>query len=94
MHSSVHCNIKLNADQWRKGEGRCGIYIQRKISHKNTKTLSFAEMWIDLETIIQSEVRKANIVYYLLHVESRKILERNRCRKETQMERTNMDTKE
>ena len=94
MHSNVRCSIKLNADQWRKGEGRCGTYIQGNISHKNTKTLSFAEMWIDLETIIQSEVRKANIVYYLLYVESRKMLEMNPCRKETQMERTNTDTKE
>ena len=65
-----------------------------KLAIKSTETPSFAEVWIDLETIIRSEVRKANIVYYLLYVESRKMLEMNQSRRQTQMQRTNMDTKE
>ena len=61
-----------------------------KLAIKSTKTPSFAEVWIDLETIIWSEVREANIVYYLLYVESSKMLEMNQSRRETQMQRTNI----
>ena len=31
-------------------------YIQRNISQKRNKIVPFAEMWIDLESVIQSEV--------------------------------------
>ena len=43
------------------------IYIHNGIllSHKRNKTGSFVEIWMNLETVIQSEVRKRkiNIVY-------------------------------
>ena len=31
-------------------------YIQRNISQKRNKIVPFAEMWIDLESVIQNEV--------------------------------------
>jgi len=32
------------------------IYTGTLLSHKRNKAVSFAEMWMDLETVIQSEV--------------------------------------
>ena len=40
------------------------IYNGMLLSHKRNKTGSFVETWMDLETVIPSEViRKTNIVY-------------------------------
>ena len=39
-------------------KAKCGLYIHNGIllSHKKmTGTVHFAEMWVDLETVIQSE---------------------------------------
>ena len=46
-------------------------YIAKK-NHTHTFFLSFAATWMDLEGIVLSEIsqRKANIVWYRLHVES------------------------
>ena len=39
-------------------------------SHKRNKIMSFAEMWMDLETVIQSEVnqKEKNIYCILMHI--------------------------
>ena len=40
--------------------------------------VSYAEIWIDLETVIQGEVRKRKVnIYYLLYMESRKMVQMN-----------------
>ena len=65
-----------------------------KVAIESTKTPSFAEMRIDLEGAIRNEVRKANIVYSLLYVESGKMLERNQSRRDTDAKDNHMDTKE
>ena len=36
-----------------------------------------AEMWVDLESITQREVRKTNIVYLCIHVICRKVAQMN-----------------
>ena len=43
------------------------------LSHKKNKTMSFAAIWMDLETTILSEVRKikTNTIWYHLYVESK-----------------------
>ena len=57
--------------------------------------MPFAETWLDLETVIQSEVRKEKkqIQYNITHVESRKMIQvnlfakqkqRHRCRQQMQ----------
>ena len=40
------------------------------LSHKNNEIMSFATTWMDIETIILSEVRqgKTNIIYYHLYM--------------------------
>ena len=43
----------------------------------------FAEMWMDLEIVIQSEVREKQIQYHL-YVESRKMVEMNLLAKQKQ----------
>ena len=44
------------------------------ISHKKNEILPFATMWMDLESIMHSEInqRKTNTVRYHLYVESKK----------------------
>ena len=44
---------------------------------KRNKIGSFVETWKDLETVIQSEVRKrkTNIIYKHMYVESRKMVQ-------------------
>jgi len=39
-------------------------------SHKRNKIMSFAEMWMDLETVIQSEInqKEKNIYCILMHI--------------------------
>ena len=40
--------------------------------------MPFAEIWMDLETVIQNEVSQKNkTIYYHLHMESRKMIQRN-----------------
>ena len=43
---------------------------------KRNKIVPFAETWMDLETVIKSEVRKrkTNILWYHLYVEFRKMI--------------------
>ena len=48
---------------------------------KRNEIWSFVEMWMDLETVIQSEVsqkEKKNIVYQHIYVEPRKMVQMNR----------------
>ena len=45
------------------GLGKCGIYTQWNISHKNNEILPFATIWIDLHNIILSEVGERQILY-------------------------------
>ena len=53
--------------------------------------MPFAEMWIDPETVIQSEVSKKEKSKYHLYVESRKMVQMNLFakQKQTQIQRTN-----
>ena len=49
-------------EEWIK---KCGTYIQWNISHKH-EIGSFVEMWMDVESVIQSKVsqkRKTTIIY-------------------------------
>ena len=39
------------------------IYNGILLSHKKNKIRSFVEMWMELETVKQREVRKTNIIY-------------------------------
>ena len=70
------------------------IYNGILLSIKRNKIESFVETWVDLETVIQSEVRKRkpNIVYERMYVEPRKMVQmnqfagqklRHRCREQT-----------
>ena len=43
-------------------DGRCKGF--KKATMKRNKIGSFVEMWMDLETVIQTEVRKRNINIY------------------------------
>ena len=56
------------------------------LSHKKNEIGSFVETWMDLETVIQSEVsqkEKKKIVYYCIYVESRKMVQMNRFARQT-----------
>ena len=46
---------------------------------KRNEIVPFAGTWMDLETFIQSEVRKRkpNIIQYCLYVESRRMIQMN-----------------
>ena len=47
-------------------EGAVHLYDGRLLSHKRNKTGSFAEMWMDLETVTQREVsQKERNKYYI-----------------------------
>ena len=83
MHPNIHSSIINNnqdmeatcplTEGWRKEMW----YIHNGIllSHKN-EILPFATTWTDLESIMLSEksLRKTNIVYYQLYVESKKLM--------------------
>ena len=45
-------------------------------AYQRNKTGSFVETWMDLETVVQKEVRKekTNIIYLHIYVESRNML--------------------
>ena len=51
------------------GLGRCGIYIHNGIllSHKKNKIMPFAATWMELETLILSEVsQKEKDKYHMI----------------------------
>ena len=54
---------------------------------KRNKVGSFVEMWMDLESVIQSKVRKTNIVYQCICVEFRKMVQVNRLAGQEQRHR-------
>ena len=49
---------------------------------KRNKIVPYEEARADLETLIQSEVRKTSIIQYHLYVESRKVVQKNLCAKQ------------
>ena len=54
------------------------IYNGILLSQKRNEIVPFAETWLDLEAVIQTEVsrkRKTNIVEYHLYVEFRKMIQ-------------------
>ena len=55
----------LNVSQQRDKEDLVPTDNRTVLSHK--KTASFAETWVDLETVLQTELgqRKTNVVYYI-----------------------------
>ena len=86
IHHNVHCSTvymeaTLNVHQQRNGQQRCGTYIQMEYQsvRKRNEIGSFVEMWMDVETVILSEVsqRKTKKVYLYMYVESRKMIQMN-----------------
>ena len=60
--------------------------------------MKIAELWLDLVAVIQSRVRyvrmrKTNIIYKCIHVESRKILQMNLLKSRNKDTDRYMDTK-
>ena len=56
------------------------VHISNGICVKRSKIGSFVEMWMDLETIIESEVsqkEKNKYCILIIYVESRKMVQRN-----------------
>ena len=55
------------------------IYDGILCSHKKNEIMPFVATWMGLEFIILSEVnqRKTNIIWYPLHMESKKMLQMN-----------------
>ena len=43
-------------------------YTGTLLSHRRNKVVSFAEMWMDLETVIQSEVSQKNKYCISIHI--------------------------
>ena len=84
MHPSIHSSIIYNSkelwkqpkcpsiDEWIKKTRY--IYTMDYSVIKENKILPFATMWMDLESIMLSEIsqRKTNTVCYHLHVKSKK----------------------
>ena len=59
-----------STDEWI--QKRWCIYTKEYYSTiKKNEIMPFAATWIDLEIIILNEVRKTNIIWYHLHVESK-----------------------
>ena len=44
------------------------MYTGTLLSHRRNKVVSFAEMWMDLETVIQSEVSQKNKYCISVHI--------------------------
>ena len=46
------------------------VYNGMLLSHKNNETVSFVEMWMELESVIQSEVsqKEKNKYHILTHI--------------------------
>ena len=44
---------------------------------ERSKTGLFVVMWMDLDSVIQREVRKINVVYYHIYTEYRKMVQMN-----------------
>ena len=65
---------QLSSNRWMNKERKCGIYVcvciyiyRILLSHKKNETLQFATMWIDLESIMLSEIRQ-RLFYCLWHL--------------------------
>ena len=44
------------------------------LSHKKNEIMSFAATWTDVDIIILTEVSQANIIWYHLYVETKKVI--------------------
>ena len=89
--SKIHvpeCSLQHNSQEWKNlnvhRQERImkmqHIYIMEYYSvTQNSEIMLFAATWIDLETITWNEVRqkKTNIIWYHLHVDSKKIIQMN-----------------
>ena len=49
-------------------EEKVHMYTGTLLSHRRNKVVSFAEMWMDLETVIQSEVSHKNKYCISIHI--------------------------
>ena len=80
MHPHVHCSTIHNSQDMETtqmftdiGLGRCGIYTQWNITHamKKNKIMPFAATWMELETLILSEVsQKEKEKYHMISLVS------------------------
>ena len=72
------------------------IYNGILLGHKKDEILPFAATWMELEGIMLSEIRqrKTNIVWYHLHVESKKYNKSvNKTNKQTKSRLTDIENK-
>ena len=51
------------------------IHNEVLLNHKKNELKSFAAKWMDLETVILSEVSQTNIIFYHLYVEPKKMIQ-------------------
>ena len=78
-HSKVHCSTVYNSqvvsiNQWIDKEDMMRINNRILLNRKKEYIGSFAEMWMDLESVIQNEVSQK---YWCVYVESRKMVQTN-----------------
>ena len=64
-------------DRWVDEENVVYLYNEVLFSHEKNEIMPFAVVWMDLEIIIPREVnqRKANIIWYHLRVESKRMIQ-------------------
>ena len=87
MPPNVHCStiynsqdmeaIYMSINRGMDKEDVVLIYKGILLSHKRNEIVPFVETWMDLETVIQSEVSQKEKNKYLLYMESRKMLQMN-----------------
>ena len=73
MHPNVHSSTVYNSQDMKATYMSIGRWMDKKaavhtyngtlLSHKKEQTGSFAEMWMDLESVIQREIREKQILF-------------------------------
>ena len=94
VHPSVHCSTLYHSQDVEATQMSMGsrtdkedvLYMYNTMEYysaiQRNKTGSFVETWMDLETVIQNEVRKkkTNIIYLHIYVESRNMIYQLICK--------------
>ena len=83
----------MSIDRWTDKKDVVYMY-NGVLAIKKNEIMPFAATWMDLEVIILSEVsqRKTNIIWYHLHVESKKMTQMNLFTKRKQTHRHRKQT--